>query len=188
LDATADVDRIQHCKEQGEKIMNGSIPIDPEKGLDPHLMFCARCGGESNALTIGAMRKAEVEDGQYVYAMRGKQNITGKNLEDAGAITNRHNLRWEKLDDNERVPDPEPCAKCKEELETWATLVAEGGVYCQCSQCSMKGVIRPGTVLAEAVRSHTKIEAPSPIRMEFENCDQHAAAINPDEQGETDDG
>ena len=161
--------------------MNGSIPIDPDKGLDPHLMFCARCGGESNALTIGAMRKAEVEDGKFVYAMRGKTTLTGKDLEKAGAIANRHDLRWGKLDDYERVPDPEPCAKCHTELKEWAELVAEGGVYCQCSQCTMKGVIKPGTELAEAVRGHTKIAAPKPVGMEFENCDQHAAAIDEQE-------
>jgi len=161
--------------------MNGSIPIDPEKGLDPHLMFCARCGGESNALTIGAMRKAQLDDGRWTYAMRGKGRLAAKDLEDAGVITNRHNLKWIELDERERVPDPEPCSKCKEELEEWAKLVAEGGVYCQCAQCSMKGVIRPDTVLANAVRAATNIEAPNAVGMEFEQCDQHAVALEPDE-------
>jgi hypothetical protein len=80
------------------------------------------------------------------------------------------------------VPDPEPCAKCKEELELWAKLVSEGGVYFKCSQCTATGVIKPDTVLATAVRAHTKIEAPNSVGMEFESCDQHSVALDPDEQ------
>ncbi len=163
---------------------HGSIPLDPDKGLDPHMMFCSRCGGESNALTIGALRKAKLADGRWIFSQADQRNKTAKNLIDQGIIRTRYDLDWIKLDEDERVPDPTPCDDCQQELKQWADLVAQGGVYFRCKTCSATGVIKPGTDLAVAVREKAKIAAPEAMAMEFQNCDQHAAALEPEPQQE----
>ena len=162
--------------------MDDSIPIDPDKGLDPHMMFCVRCGGESNSLTIGALRKAKLPTGQWVYSQADRRNETARDLIGRGMVKTRYDLDWVKLDEHERVPDPTPCDACAKELKQWAELVEQGGIYFRCKTCSATGVVKPGTDLAIAVRKQAEVDPPDAMGMEFQNCEQHANALEPEPQ------
>jgi hypothetical protein len=163
--------------------MNGSIPVHPERGLDPHLSFCPRCGGETNAIAIGHIKKAELPNGQLVYAQKGKQSNIMKQLREQNMIGWNERLDWRDLGENERIPDSEVCEKCKTEIEEWADLVKAGGAYMKCSACGCNGVIKPGTELAEAVRKSTGIEPPDPVGVEFDNCSAHGAVLEEESPG-----
>jgi len=160
------------------------IPIHPERGLDPHLTFCPRCGGETNGLTIGVIRKAEIPNGQLVYAQRGSEQKMRKRLLEQGMISDHERLDWRELGENERVPDSSVCEQCKTELTDWADLVKQGGCYFKCNQCGCNGVINPGSEMAAAVRKATGKPPPQPCGVAFETCDSHKATI----EEETDDG
>jgi hypothetical protein len=147
------------------------IPLDPEKGLDPHMCYCMRCGNDTNSLTVGALRKATLSDGRVVYAQRGAgQRKTRADLHKQG-INER--LEWKELDEREKVPDPNFCDSCREELQKWADIVREGGVYFRCKECSANGVIYGDTDVARATRESLDVQAPDPCGFEFSSCEQH---------------
>jgi hypothetical protein len=75
--------------------------------------------------------------------------------------------------EGERLPDPEPCDKCKTEIELHRSIVQAGGVYFKCKGCAITGVLRAESELAKMVREHSGIAAPNPVGFEFERCDQH---------------
>lgn len=150
-----------------------TIPLHKERGLDPHLTFCPKCGGEGTGLTIGELRKAEVNtSGQYVYANRGKTTQTGIDLEKQNIINSRYDLHWEEVKEGEKVPDSEPCENCKAEIDEHSKIVSEGGVYFRCAKCKCTGVIKPNE-FTEAIRKHSNIKTPNPCGVEFEKCEEH---------------
>lgn len=158
-----------------------SIPISKDRGIDPHLTYCPRCGGEANELTLGVLMKGLTYDGEVVaYANRGKTRQTERELakkEGAPTIS-----RWEEVTDTmERIPAHEPCDKCKEEIKTFEGIVAEGGIYFVCEGCGKKGVIRAESGLAKEVREHMKIAAPDPCGIKLEACWQHGEGDPPEE-------
>jgi len=114
--------------------MSRGIPLHKERGLDPHLTFCRRCGGDANELTVGELRKAEYAPGQWTYANRGQTTEQGKVMEKQGVIDNRYNLSWEEVPEHERVPAMEFCDSCKKEVKEHKALVADGGVYVKCTE------------------------------------------------------
>lgn len=151
------------------------IPIDPKRGLDPRLCYCTRCGNDTGSLSVGDVRKAELDNGQVVYASRGKgQKNVSAQLKRQGYIKR---LSWQRLDDNEKVPDTGFCESCRKELEEWAELVKEGGVYFRCGECKANGVIHPHTEVSETIRKHMGIEPPKPCGVEFQRCEQHERLV-----------
>lgn len=149
------------------------IPLHKERGLDPHLTFCPRCGGEGAAVTVGAMRKAQLETGQWAYANVGQTEEMGRKLEKAGAMGSRHSLLWVELGEREKVPDSDPCPKCQEDLKQQREEVEKGGVYFRCSICGASGVIRAEVPYAEAVRIAYGKTNGEPCGVEFDECSQH---------------
>ena len=107
------------------------IPLHSTRGLDPHLTFCPRCGGEGTGLTRGALVKYKLPDGRILIAQAGQG---GKAAEDAGVQLN--NCKKLEIKEGERVPDNEPCAACKKELDAHAGWVARGGIYFKCKECN----------------------------------------------------
>ncbi len=149
------------------------IPLDPEKGLDPHLTYCPRCGGEANELTIGAVRKAKLPNGQWVYASRNRLHEVRKELEKQYGYLN---LKWEPLDEYEKVPASDVCDKCKEELATFDDVIKSGGVYFKCKECGATGVIKynDGTKeFCDAVRKTAGVPFGRPVGVELEKCEEH---------------
>ncbi len=156
------------------------IPIHPDRGIDPHLTFCPRCGGEGRGLTIGHLKKAEVEPGKYVYANRGQTHKTRKELEKQGY---HGHLHWEDVDEYEKVPDSDVCKKCEEEQDEWKAEIDRGGIYWQCASCSLRGVIKHNAEICRTVREQMKIPAPQPCGLEFEKCEEHGGAHDEEKTG-----
>jgi len=161
--------------------MSRSIPLHKDRGIDPHLTFCLRCGGDANELTLGELRKAELPNGQWVYANRGETTKLAKDLEEQGVINHgyRYNLPWKEVPEHEKVPASEPCDDCQKELKEHKAIVADGGVYVTCKECGMTGVLRPGVPLAVRVREHSGIAAPDPVGYEHDGCGAEDAIIFP---------
>jgi len=147
-----------------------NIPLHPERGLDLHLTSCPKCGGDAEELTLGALRKAEVTKGQYVYANVGKTSRTAQDLIRNKVIDYASQLHWEPVEENERVPASQPCKACMDEMEEHAAVVKEGGVYFKCLECSRTGVLKANSQLSIDIRSHAGIHAPDPIGFEHEGC------------------
>lgn len=158
---------------------NDRIPLHPTRALDPHLTICPICGGKTNSLVIGYTRKAELPNGKTVYCTRGQERALRKSLVDSGVLHSYEfdQLEWKSLEENEQVPDSEPCKKCKEEIQKEQTVlaeaVAEGGVYFRCLQCKCRGVFTKESNIAVEVRKVSGKEAPEPIGIEFNNCEEH---------------
>ena len=70
------------------------------------------------------------------------------------------------VEDNERLPGG-LCDTCKEEVESFKKVVAEGGVHWNCSDCKRSGVIPSNHPLAEAVREQMNIFPPDPCGVTF---------------------
>lgn len=151
-----------------------SIPIHKDRGIDPHLTYCQRCGGEADELTLGVLMKAELPNGQWVYANRGKTEKLRRELEQKKIIPFQTYLQWQEITDTrERVPASEPCKKCRDELDMMEEIVKRGGCYFKCAECGQEGVLRETSTIAKQVRKLAGIEPPEPVGFEFEACVQH---------------
>ena len=138
-----------------------SIRLHPEKGVNPRLSYCPRCGGDSNELfLIGA--------NEWIYECSAcSQKIIGyPRLGMCPECKNRGVTRYRKLDEHEKLPGS-LCSACVKEVAEHKAIVAEGGVYWRCLKCEKSGVIRGESELAIAVRKAHGIEAPDPCGIEF---------------------
>ena len=146
-----------------------SIPLHKTRGLDPHLMTCPRCGGDTNGLTIGKTVVATLPDGRQMYYTAGQR---AQALKSAG-LPNYSQLEVRDVEENARVPDSVPCAKCMAEINLLKATVAAGGVYWRCKECGQEGAIKKSE-FADNIREKSGIAAPDPVGAEFEKCEQHA--------------
>lgn len=147
-----------------------NIPLHPKRGLDTHLTYCPRCGGDSNSLIIGRTTVAHVPDKPH-------KIITcwtfGKGKEIQAELRRKNiDFNTREANEGERLPG-DLCKKCEEELTLHRSIVEEGGVYFRCKECGCNGVIKGDSELAKEVRQSSGIEAPNPVGFEFDNCSQH---------------
>ena len=147
---------------------NTSIPISPERGIDPHLTTCIRCGGEGQDIILGVLMTNVDNDGDTHYCPRGK---TGRHVKDLPR--GKYFMgRWtEVTDTNLRIPSG-LCKDCDAEVKAHAKVITDGGVFFHCTECGRQGVIRPG-VFADEVRRVNKAATPKPCGVEFDNCKEH---------------
>ncbi len=147
-----------------------SIPIDPEKGLDPHLCCCVHCGNDTNDLTVGALRKAQDNKDAWHYVPRGttvKYNRELAQKSDRRIVTN-----WQSLEDYEKVPSGY-CDDCEKEIKTMEACLQSGGVHFNCTQCSTTGMLTGTSEIAIQVRKYSEIVTPNPVGITFEKCAEH---------------
>ena len=152
-----------------------AIPLHPERGLDPHMLFCPRCGGEGSGLTVGRLMVATLPDGTQMYYPFGQKS---RALQDAG-LDRYTSVETREVEEGEKVPDSAPCDECQKELELHKTVVAAGGVYFRCTECKQEGVVKKNP-FADHVRKIHGIEAPAPCGVEFTKCEEHGG--KPDEE------
>ena len=149
--------------------MSGRIPISKEGGLEPHLCFCPRCGGDNGELTIGVLFKQETRKGR-IYFNRGEGRKAMKSAGiDPYSDTIGHPIH---VEDREKVPGG-LCDACASELETFKKIVEEGGVYFQCGECGATGVFKADCELSRGVREHEGIEPPKPVGVQLRCCEEH---------------
>lgn len=122
-----------------------SIPLHPEKGLNPRLTYCPRCHADGQELIlVGA------NDGVYECLACG-QTVIGRSDHCPACPSRWHARRLRTLEEGERLPGS-LCATCEKETQEHAALVEAGGVYWKCADCTRSGVIR-SSPFAQAVRA-----------------------------------
>ncbi len=147
-----------------------SIRLHKEKGLNPHLTVCPRCGKDSpEILLLGAVNKVyKCLSCNTDYIGRPKKGVCLK-------CSARVKLDRE-INDGERLPGNN-CDECKEELELFDKVVAEGGIFWKCEDCKQTGVIRAASEMAKAVRKKMDIAPPKPCGVNFTK--EECPACNP---------
>lgn len=141
------------------------MQLHPEKGLNPHLTTCPRCGGEGQEiLLLGKHNKI------YKCPSCGQTHIGRPkkgNCQKCGTV-----VEFEReIGESERLPGGF-CDACKEEIEKFKKVIAEGGIHWKCEECRREGVITHDAPLAAAVRKKLGIFAPDPCGITFtkEEC------------------
>jgi len=146
-----------------------SIPVDKERGIDPHMAYCVRCN-EDNGLTLGVLVKTVDDHGDTHYTQRGSTSKFNRERSKHG-LPELYN--WETVTDpSERIPSG-LCDKCENEIDSFTEEVAKGGIYFKCAKCPTTGVLKHDCNLAKGVREQMGIEAPNPVGIEFEHCHEH---------------
>jgi len=147
--------------------MSGSITLDPKLGVNPHLTYCPRCGGDGRELMLIGNRKNKI-----TCPSCGTVNFGSRPSENCGKCkTNLRGGKVDRIEDNERLPGG-LCEACEQEVMEHKRLVEEGGVYFKCSECGIEGVIRAEAPLAQEVRKEMNIPAPAPCGVEI-TCKNH---------------
>ena len=144
--------------------MSNNIPLNREGGLEPHLCTCPSCNKDTQELTIGVLYKAEYE-GQTIYADRDSRAKTRREL-------GNPDIDWIHVKENERVPG-NLCADCEQHFKAVKEEVAAGGIHFKCKECGWEGALKKDSGIAKDVRKHSGIQAPDPVGLEFESCEQH---------------
>jgi hypothetical protein len=141
--------------------MGKYIRLHPQKGLNPRMTFCPRCGKDGDELILLGLN-----DGVYSCEFCGQKHIgrpTGGKCQQCGR---RQSWKRERtVEEHERIPGS-LCGPCKNEAAEHARIVAEGGVYWACKDCHAQGVIK-SSPFAERVRKALSIQAPRPCGVTF---------------------
>jgi hypothetical protein len=143
----------------------GNIILHKEKGVNPKVALCERCGKDWGLLLLG------VYDIQWKCTKCGALHIGGhsepKECGKCGNVTLINKGPYEGRDIVSGL-----CKKCEKELQEHHDIVAAGGVYWNCSNCKANGVIKATSPFAKEVRKAHGVTAPKPCGVEFnkENC------------------
>ena len=151
--------------------MSGSIILHQELGVNPKLTFCPRCGGDAEELIlIGARTRIDKcsECGTTVYG--------GISLRSPCRCGRRSSVTIGHIGKHDKLPASQPCAKCRAEIDNHKAVVAEGGIYWKCKECTREGVILARSKYAKAVRKQLKVKKPDPCGIEFEKCIEHTTS------------
>lgn len=145
------------------------ITLHPEKGVNPKLTTCWRCGADVGVALPGA------KDSIYTctHGVRSYGGPPGRNPHqkmDCGCTSGQYKFD-RKMHDHEKIPI-EQCDDCTKEITEQGEVVKAGGIYFKCVDCGASGAIRAQNPLCTAVREQLKTPAPAPCGIEFnkETC------------------
>lgn len=163
-----------------------SIPISRDGGLEPHLTYCPRCGGETPELTIGVAYWLTWEgpiSNEYGFNRGQKIGVynRGRRSPLLKTMGLEHVPNWlgrVHVERHEKLPASEPCDECKAEIEEHKQIVKDGGVYFKCAECGRDGVIKDSP-FARRVREISVDVGRSknvhkPCGIQFVKCTEHA--------------
>lgn len=141
-----------------------SIRLHKDKGVNPYLTYCPRCGGDGpDLLLIGAHDRVYKCQGCGMTHFGGRPK-GGLCQECGGSVAFER-----KLEDREKLPG-NLCAACEKEIEEHKKVVEAGGIYFKCADCKIEGVIKQNE-FTERVRKQIGIEVPKPCGVEFTKAD-----------------
>lgn len=144
----------------------GDILLHPEKGINPFMTYCPRCGGEGRDLILIGARDSVItcpHCGINAIGFSPNQRCPSCKEKLAGG-------KHRKLEDHEKLPGG-LCQKC-EDLEKAANEeVKKGGVYVKC-KCGMQGAIKADHALAKHTRDRLNLHSGEPCGVEIETCPQ----------------
>lgn len=130
------------------------IHLHNEKGVNPRLTFCPRCGGEGKEIVLLGTKERV-----YTCSECGGQNFggfdtsMGRPLCGVCGCDQRGNKDFRVIAENEKIPGS-MCASCEKELKEYNQIVADGGVHFKCNECGAQGVIKSEAPFAMEVRKH----------------------------------
>jgi len=137
--------------------------LHKEKGVNPRMTFCPRCGGDGPDIALLGNR-----DSVITCPFCNAANYGAFRSSDCGSCGQPlSNGESRKIEEHERIPGS-LCKTCEEEVENFKKEVEKGGIYWKC-RCSATGVVKGGTELAVKVREESGI-AVGPVGVEFEKC------------------
>ena len=135
------------------------MKLHKEKGLNPKLTFCPRCGGDANEIIL-----IGIHEGKYTCRKCGMISFGSQTHNRCPRCEQDYLMtRTSTIGEYEKLPASEPCDKCKEHSE----IVKKGGVYWKCSTCGSEGVLKVSP-LSKKVRKLHKIPAPGKCGIDFE--------------------
>jgi len=144
--------------------MSASIRLHPEKGLNPHLAICPRCGKDNGEIVLlGAHCK------EYICKDCGQTHIGRQDkCMNCGSF---HSLRYAgEIGDHEKIPT-NLCKECEEELDSFKKIVDDGGIYFRCIACHANGVIPKTHSVVALVREKLNLPTgPCGIEVEKKDC------------------
>ena len=141
-----------------------SIPLHPEKGVNPRVIVCANCGTSTGIAMMGRRDKVWKCLSCNLHHIGGKPE-TGKchcgadNFEDKGS-----------LPDNAQIPC-DLCDDCMAKEQACVEEVEKGGVYWRCLDCKSTGAIKAEAATAKEVRKAHGIPSPAPCGVEVTKDD-----------------
>jgi len=146
------------------------VDIHPTRGLNPHLTFCPRCGGDGpDLILLGTREKLWQCNNCEAKIFGHRQSEKCPKCHEGGGrqpYTSSGFTFVRNIGEHEKLPGS-LCKGCEDELAEHKVIVAAGGIYWKCKDCHASGVIRGGSGLAEEVRRVSKIEPPNPVGFEF---------------------
>jgi len=118
--------------------------LHPELGVNPRLIECTVCGREVNGIALLGLanHKATCLDcGVLIYGQRGHKCAAcgGTNFGPRVQLAEREKILG-------------VCDACEREREKLKTEVQMGGIYVQCAECGMHGVVKHDNPLCVDVR------------------------------------
>lgn len=147
-----------------------------QRELRTYFTFCPMCGKDADQLVLGlAVRYLDTDGYQLAYGHPGGE--VAKYLKQI-----EKEYDYEVVEEHERLPADDVCKSCQDLLYAqkfrFNHIVAEGGVAWFCDICKQTGVIVANDSLGfcENIRKETKILAPNPVTVKFNDCKQHASA------------
>jgi hypothetical protein len=153
--------------------MSGFITLHKEKGVNPHLGMCPRCGGDNGEiLLLGA------HDRKVKCRGCGTVNYGASTTQRCGRCNaSLRDCDPETIEESERVPSG-LCGKCKDLDKQTAEVVAAGGVFFRCKRCGSAGAVRADHPMSAQVRCKHGPEyaepgadgAYKPCGVEFASC------------------
>lgn len=120
--------------------------LHPEKGVNPRMTFCQRCGGDSPVIILlGAVEsKYKHRCGQIYFGTPGAKDYCPKCKDPArDGLENIGNIG-----EHERLPGG-LCDKCEAEVKALNAEVALGGVLFKCRDCPATGVVKHDSEFAK---------------------------------------
>lgn len=136
-----------------------SIRLHKEKGVNPRLTVCYKCGESVGVALLGC------RDFKEVCLACGMAYIGGrKNRGDSCQGCGSDDFKREEIGEFEKIPDI--CDSCEKEVEDHREFVREGGIYWKCVDCGATGVIK-NSPFAVSVREQLGVKPPDPCGIEF---------------------
>lgn len=150
--------------------MSDNVTLHPEKGVNPRIGYCVRCGTDHSVILLGMWNRAfhcsECDTVTFGAKYHRCEKCKGKRGE------------MKPIGEGERLPAG-LCRVCKEEIKDYAAIVAEGGVYWNCEDCKASGVILPNALTRDVRSTHGLVNGePCGVTFNKETC---PACSSPDD-------
>lgn len=154
------------------------IILDKERGVNPHMTVCPRCGKDGPEIML-------LGNSDYLHECSscGASIVHRKVCSRCPKCSSRDVKRIRRIGENERISGS-LCDECSAKDKECEAAVKEGGVFWRCKDCGSAGALRKDSELAKKVRESAGIKPPDLVGIEFSKeegcpvCGPNAVAPN----------